>query len=166
MVKTAVEAIKIPDRYDNAKAVQLCKRAVLEADPYSINKELLDTEKKLIRKEVTQMMDVIEELGNGEVLVGAMKAIEEGIIDIPWSPNLYNKNKVVNIRDVNGAVRFYDFGNLPFDSSIRDFHEGHVTVRKNMERDPSLFSLLEKDLSRIWKNEYARWPLDGQYVTA
>ena len=165
MVKTAAEAIKIPDRFDNAKAVKLCKQAVLEAKLYTVNAVQLEIEKKLIKKEVTQIMNVVKELGNGEIIVGALKAIEQGIIDVPWSPNIYNKNKVINVRDVNGAVRFYDFGNLPFDSSIKDFHSGHVLVRKNMERDSSIFSLLEKDLSRIWKNDYKQWPLDGIYVT-
>jgi methylaspartate mutase epsilon subunit len=164
MVKTAVEAIKIPDRFDNGKAVKLCKAATLEADFASVNVAQLDIEKNLIRKEVTQIMDVIQELGNGEILIGAVKAIELGIIDVPWSPSIYNKNKVINVRDVSGAVRFYDFGNLPFDSSVKEFHNNHVMVRQNMERDPSIFSLLEKDLSRIWKNEFKRWPLDGMYV--
>ena len=165
MVKTAVEAIKIPDRFDNGKAVKICKRATLEANLSHINHAQLAIEKNLIRKEVTQIMNVVEELGNGEILVGALKAIEQGIIDVPWSPNIYNKNKVINVRDVNGAVRFYEFGNMPFSSEIKEFHSDHIMVRKNMERDPSIFSLLEKDLSRIWKNDYKHWPLDGLYVT-
>jgi methylaspartate mutase epsilon subunit len=65
---------------------------------------------------------------------------------------------------VDGAVRFHDFGNLPFSEEIKTFHHEKVHQRKTMERDPSIFSLLEKDLSRIWKNEYVRWPLDGTYV--
>ncbi|QXV63872.1 methylaspartate mutase subunit E [Mucilaginibacter sp. 21P] len=166
MVKTAAEAIKIPDRFDNAKAVKLCKQATLLANINTVNQNQLDVEKSVIRREVSQLMNVIIELGNGQIVLGALKAVDQGIIDIPWSPNIYNKNKVINVRDVNGAVRFYDFGNMPFDSTIKDFHANHVMVRKNMERDSSIFSLLEKDLSRIWKNDYKQWPLDGTYVTA
>ncbi|CAN5349316.1 hypothetical protein BH09BAC6_BH09BAC6_17430 [soil metagenome] len=164
MVKTAVEAIRIPNRFDNSKAIQLCKQATLQASFFTVDRSQFDIEKNLIRREVKQIMDVITELGNGAILVGAMKAINEGIIDVPWSPNVYNKNKVINVRDINGAVRFYDFGNLPFDSTIKEFHLNNVMVRKNLERDSSIFSLLEKDLSRIWKNEYKKWPLDGIYV--
>lgn len=164
MVKTAMEAIRIPDKYDNANALKICKRGVLMADKKTINFPGLDIEKDIIRKEVDAIMEVIIELGNGSVARGAIKAIEEGIIDIPWAPNKYNAGNVVAIRDINGAVRFTEFGNLPFSNEIREFHLGHVNIRKNMERDPSLFSLLEKDLSRIWKNEYQRWPLDGCYV--
>ncbi|GAA0555700.1 methylaspartate mutase subunit E [Chitinophaga japonensis] len=165
MVKTAVEAIRIPDRYDNAKAVMLSKRGALSADKSMLNSEKVQEEKQLIRKEVQQVMDVIMELGSGDVIKGAILAIEQGVIDIPWSPNIYNRNRVVCVRDTDGAVRFYDFGNLPFSESVKDFHQEKVHKRKTMERDPSIFSLLEKDLSRIWKNEYQRWPLDGHYVT-
>lgn len=165
MVKTAVEAIRIPDRYDNSKAVALSKKGALCADKSLLNHAKIKEEKQLIRKEVKQIMDVILELGNGDIIKGAILAIEQGVIDIPWSPNIYNRNRVVCVRDVEGAVRFHDFGNLPFSESVKDFHHQKVHKRKTMERDPSIFSLLEKDLSRIWKNEYQRWPLDGHYVT-
>jgi len=124
----------------------------------------LKVEKNMIRKEVMAMMDAVMEMGNGVIATGAIKAIEAGIVDIPWSPNIYNAGQVTTVRDVNGAVRFTEFGQLPFNDEIRDFHMEHVMVRKNMERDSSLFSLLEKDLSRIWKNDYRHWPLDGCYV--
>ena len=164
MVKTAVEAIRIPDKFDNAKAVQLSKKGASVADVVKVDKRKLELEELLIRREVTQMMDVIIELGNNSIPLGAMKAIMQGIIDIPWSPSIYNKGKVVGVRDVDGAVRFYEFGNLPFDEKVKSFHREKVMMRKNMERDSSIFSLLEKDLSRIWQNDYKQWPLDDCYV--
>jgi methylaspartate mutase epsilon subunit len=164
MVKTAVEAIRIPDRYDNAKAVKQSKKGALAAHHSMVDQERLKIEKNLIRTEVNQIMNAVIELGNGSVAKGAIKAIEAGILDIPWSPSVYNKGKVVGVRDVDGAVRFYDFGNLPFDEKVKDFHREKVLVRKTMERDNSIFSLLEKDLSRIWQNDYKCWPLDNTYV--
>ena len=164
MVKTAVEAIRIPDRYDNAKAVKQSKKGALAAHHSMVNQERLKIEKNLIRTEVNQIMNAVIELGNGSVAKGAIKAIEAGMLDIPWSPSVYNKGKVVGVRDVDGAVRFYDFGNLPFDEKVKDFHREKVLVRKTMERDNSIFSLLEKDLSRIWQNDYKCWPLDNTYV--
>jgi len=164
MVKTAVEAIRIPDRFDNAKAVKLSKQGALTAHHSMVNQEKLKIEKNLIRSEVKQIMDAVMQLSNGSIAKGAIKAIEAGILDIPWSPSIYNKGKVVGVRDIDGAVRFYDFGNLPFDEKTKDFHREKVVIRKNMERDSSIFSLLEKDLSRIWQNDYKTWPLDGTYV--
>lgn len=164
MVKTVMEAIRIPDKYDNANALKLCRQGALMANMAGVDLQRLTVEKNMIRKEVTAIMEAILEMGNGSIALGAIKAIEAGIIDIPWSPNIYNAGQVMAIRDINGAVRFTEFGQLPFNSEIKDFHMEHVLIRKNMERDPSLFSLLEKDLSRIWQNDYKQWPLDGCYV--
>jgi len=164
MVKTAMEAIKIPDMHDNANALKICRQGAMMASMTGVDANRLKVEKNMIRKEVMAMMDAVMEMGNGAIATGAIKAIEAGIVDIPWSPNIYNAGQVTTVRDVNGAVRFTEFGQLPFNDEIRDFHMEHVMVRKNMERDSSLFSLLEKDLSRIWKNDYRHWPLDGCYV--
>jgi methylaspartate mutase epsilon subunit len=164
MVKTAMEAIKIPDQYDNAKALGICRQGIKMASFYTINPERLKLEKIMLRMEVKQIMRAIIDLGNGQIPLGVMKAIEQGILDIPWSPNIYNKNQVVAIRDVSGAIRFSDFGNLPFNSYIKEFHEEKVLIRKNAERKYSTFSLLEADLSRIWKNDYTNWPLDDNYL--
>lgn len=164
MVKTAVESQRIPSTQDNVNALRLCKKAISSAKDMRVKMDAVVAEKALIISEVDQLMHAVIELGNGKISVGAVKAIEEGIIDIFWSPNIYNKNKVTSIRDISGAIRFLDFGNLPFNEKIKSFHYEKTLIRKNMERDSSLFSLLEKDLSRIWQNDYKEWPLDDIYV--
>lgn len=164
MVKTPVEAIQIPTRFDNAEALAICKKGFKASHHTLVDYNLVWSEKKLIEKEVHQIMNAILEEGNGNLAVGAIKSIENGLLDIPWSPSVFNANKVITVRDINGAVRFYDFGALPFDQKTKEFHEEKVHTRKLMERDSSIFSLLEKDLSRIWKNDYNTWPLDGSYV--
>lgn len=164
MVKTPVEAIQIPTRYDNAEALGICKKGFQSSHHTVVDYKAVWDEKRLIEKEVHQIMDAIMEEGNGNLAIGAIKSIENGTLDIPWSPSIFNANKVISVRDINGAVRFYDFGGLPLDQEIKEFHQEKVTIRKLMERDSSIFSLLEKDLSRIWKNDYVKWPLDGSYV--
>jgi methylaspartate mutase epsilon subunit len=164
MVKTAVEAIKIPDKHENKYALDLCRKAALSAADVPVFPRYVSMEQRMLRKEVKQIMDVILELGNNSIAVGAVKAIEYGIIDVPWSPSIYNHNKVMGVHDVNGAVRFLNFGNLPFDEEVKAFHYEKVNLRMNTERDSMAFSLLEKDLSRIWKNDYKHWPLDNSYI--
>jgi methylaspartate mutase epsilon subunit len=164
MVKTPMEAIKIPSVYDNAKALQICRKGFSLASLGTVNHNQVDVEKKLIAREVHQIMNAITEEGNGSVIKGSVKALQKGIIDIPWSPNIFNANKVITLRDIDGAVRFHDFGDLPFDENTKAFHHEKIYLRQCMERDSSIFSLLEKDLSRIWKSDYKQWPLDGIYV--
>ena len=164
MVKTAAESFRIPTTNDNINALQLCKKAMAVAKEVRVNEPRIREETQRIIHEVNQIMQAVLDLGGGMVSKGMVKALETGVLDIFWSPNIYNQNKVTCIRDVDGAIRFLDFGNLPFDEDTKSFHYEKTLIRKNMERDPSLFSLLEKDLSRIWKNEYKAWPLDATYV--
>ena len=164
MIKTPVEAFKIPGRYDNARAIKLCSKALKVSHSCKVDSVLVDKEISMLKLQVQQLMEAITELGNGSVGLGSLKAIEEGIIDIPWSPNIYNKNQLISVRDIDGAIRFYNFANLPFSQEIKDFHHSKVYLRQTLERDSSIFSLIEKDLSRIWKNDYKAWPLDGLYV--
>jgi methylaspartate mutase epsilon subunit len=164
MVKTPVEAFRIPTRYDNSEALAICRRALGESHVVRLKSEAVKIEEKILRMEVRQIMDVIIELGNGSIPMGSLKAVEEGVLDVPWSPSIYNRNEAISIRDVDGAVRYHHFGRLPFTNEIKEFHNEKVQIRKKLERDSGLFSLLEKDLSRIWKNDYKSWPLDGCYV--
>jgi len=164
MVKTPVEALRIPSRQDNAEALFLCRQGLSHSKNLRVDESLLKVEEDILRLEVAQIMEAVIELGNGSIAIGSLKALEQGVIDIPWSPNIYNKNEAVSVRDINGAIRYHDFGRLPFSSKVKEFHQQKVEMRKIMERDPSLFSLLEKDLSRIWKNDFKEWPLDNCYV--
>jgi methylaspartate mutase epsilon subunit len=164
MTKTTVEAFKIPSKSENARGVEIARRGLKAAGLYEPKISSIASEKKLLELEVTQLMRAIEELGNGSIARGAIRAIECGFLDIPFSPNIYNRNEVVTLRDSSGAVRFADFGQLPFDAHIKDFHRERIECRKMLERDSRLFSLLEKDLARVWKNDYLAWPLDDTYV--
>lgn len=164
MVKTPAEANKIPDQYDNARALGLCRRGIAEASFRSFDSAQVRQEKKILRMEVTQIMQAITDLGNGQIPKGVLRAVEQGILDVTWSPNIYNRGQVMAIRDVTGAIRFTDFGNLPFSPAVKEFHEEKVLIRKNAERKYNTFALLEEDLSRIWKNDYRSWPLDDNYI--
>jgi methylaspartate mutase epsilon subunit len=164
LTKSPVEAFKIPSEAENARGVRIVKKG-LQAAPASFEDPVcIAFERALIESEVTQLMQTVEELGNGSLARGAMRAFEEGYLDIPFSPNVNNLNEVVTIRDRTGAVRFAECGNLPFDAKVKDFHHERRVERMMLERDSKLFSLLEKDLSRVWKNDYRAWPLDGHYV--
>ena len=164
MTKTAVEAFKIPSMSENARGVSIARKGVNASGVQPINATAVNSEKRILELEVTQIMSAIEGLGDGSIARGTIRAFENGYLDIPFSPNLHNKNEVVTLRDRGGAVRFAEFGALPFSASLKEFHQEKLEERKMLERDPKIFSLLEKDLSRIWKNDYQKWPLDDHYV--
>lgn len=164
MTKTLVEAFKIPVATENATGLAIAQRGLRAAPPRPDNLPAVNFEKELLELEVTLIMDRIEELGNNSIARGAIRALQEGFLDIPFSPNVHNRNEVVTFRDRSGAVRYADCGQLPFNSFLKDFHQSRKEERMTLERDTKIFSLLEKDLSRVSKNDYHAWPLDNHYV--
>jgi len=165
MIKTPVESFKIPTRQDNAYALQLTQEGFDKAADMTIDWPTIDLEIRILEKQVLAMMSYIELLGAGSLAKGALKAFHQGVLDIPFSPSRYNCNLLMTARDINGAIRFINPENLPFDDETKEFHENKIHQRKVQERITKITDLLEQDLTRIWKNDYLRWPLDGNYIT-
>jgi glutamate mutase epsilon subunit len=78
---------------------------------------------------------------------------------------MFNRNELLTARDCDGAIRFINPERMPFDESIRDFHLGQIDRRKTRERLHRDSQLMARDLTRIGKNDFAFWPLDGVYIT-
>jgi methylaspartate mutase epsilon subunit len=164
MTKTPVEAHQIPSKEDNAEGLQLTHKGLLLAREENINEKIVNQEMILLEKEVTAIISSIENLCNGSIARGVIRAFEEGILDIPFSPSIYNKNRLLTARDCDGAIRFINPEQLPFDKDIIDFHIEKIHQRMTRQRAFKIFEILETDLTRIWKDEYIRWPLDGHYA--
>ena len=165
MIKTPVESFKIPNRQDNANALQLTQTGFEKATELHIDHNVVNIEKKFLKKQVIAIMNYIEVVGNGSLAKGALIAFEKGILDIPFSPSKFNLNKLLTARDADGAIRFINPEHLPFDEETKEFHTNKIHHRKVLERVSKTTTLLEQDLTRISKNEYLKWPLDGTYIS-
>ncbi len=164
MTKTPVESIHIPAKEDNAEGLRLTRRGLLQAKEEKINQVVVKEEMLLLEKEVNAIMKAIEELGKDSIAGGALRAFEEGLLDIPFSPSLYNKKRLITARDCDGAIRFVNPELLQFSVDIIDFHKEKIHQRMARQRTGKISEVLDSDLTRIWKNDYTRWPLDGHYV--
>ncbi len=164
MIKTPVESYKIPTRFDNAAALRLTQDGVARASDIQVDQAGVQRECRLLESEVTSIMTAIETLGNGSLARGAIRAFQEGILDIPFSPSRYNRNRLITARDCDGAIRFVNPELLPFDVETTDFHLERMHRRMVGERLNKTSEIIDRDLTRIWKGEYVRWPLDGCYV--
>ena len=134
IVKTPHEAIGIPTKEANAAGIKATKMALnlLEGQRLSESKELQD-EINLIKAEVKCMLDKTFELGDGDLAIGTVKAFEQGVIDIPFGPSKYNAGKMLPARDNNGAVRYFNVGNLPFTQELIDFNRKKLEERAAFE---------------------------------
>ncbi len=106
---------------------------VVRTQNIEIDNEDIQMEEKVTEAEVTAMLETVLKLGDGDILVGAVKGVEAGIIDSPFPSNVNAKDKVLGIRDAKGACRYLEFGNLPIPEEIKEFHRQKVAERQERE---------------------------------
>lgn len=150
IVKTPHEALGIPTKEANAAGIKATKEVLhlLQGQRYPETEELRN-EIKLIKAETKCMLDKAFELGSGDLAVGTVKAFETGAIDIPFAPSKFNAGKILPARDNNGAIRFLDFGNIPFTKDIKDYHRALLEERGKFEGREVNFQMCIDDIYAV-----------------
>jgi methylaspartate mutase epsilon subunit len=115
--------------------------------------EGMETEERITEAEVSAILEKVLELGDGDIIVGSIKAVEAGVIDSPFCPNIHVKDKVLGIRDSQGACRYLEFGNLPFPEDIKDFHRQKVAERERAEGRKMDYQVVIEDFWAFSKNK-------------
>ena len=158
IVKTPHEAIGIPTMEANAQGLRCTKQVVnMMADQFFTG-EALETEKEIIRQETRCIVDKCFELGNGDIAVGVCRAVEAGVLDVPFAPCRYNAGLMLPCRDNDGAVRILSMGNLPFTKELRDFHNGKIEERAKAEGRKASFQMVIDDVYAIGKGRLVGRP--------
>ncbi|MGE5554527.1 MAG: methylaspartate mutase subunit E [Betaproteobacteria bacterium] len=152
IVKTPHEAFGIPTKEANAAGIKATRQVLkmLRDQSLSATAEFLE-ECELIRQETRAILERTLELGEGDVLQGAVRAFAAGVIDVPFAPSRFNAGRTMPARDNTGAVRFLEFGNLPFGDEIKALHRNKIAQRGAQEgRSPS-FQMVIDDIYAIGK---------------
>lgn len=134
-VKTVDEAIGIP----SIEAHQQTYRSanwiynVVRQQKFEIESEEIDIEEKMCTLAVSAIVDKVMEMGDGDVCVGIVKALEAGVLDGPFSINIHVKDNCLGVRDLKGAVRHLEYGNLPIPEEVRRFERERIAEREAYE---------------------------------
>ncbi len=150
ITKSVEEALGVPTGKANAEGVRLT-RAVMELIREQRLTERLDyaDEATLLREEVKAIMTAVLSLGEGDVGLGAVRAFEAGVLDVPFSPHRSNKGLAIPVRDDCGAVRFLDFGNIPLPDSVKAYHRQRVNERAATEGRRPGFEMVLDDVYAV-----------------
>jgi methylaspartate mutase epsilon subunit len=152
IVKTPHEAMGVPTKEANASGLRATKQVVsMLRDQKLYNISEVNRECAIIEREVIAIIEKTLELGNGDIAVGTVRAFEAGVIDIPFAPSMYNSGKALPARDTEGAIRFLDCGNLPFNDEIKDFHISKLEERGKLENREVSFQMVIDDVYAIGK---------------
>ncbi len=134
-LKTIDEALGIPTVDSHIESYRSAKWVfeVLRPQEFEIDNAEIREEGEVTVVEVKAILDRVLELGDGDVAVGAIKAVDAGVLDSPFSINIHAKDKVLGIRDKGGACRYLEFGDLPIPEDIKEFHRRKVAEREQAE---------------------------------
>lgn len=159
IVKTPQEAIGIPTKEANVQGLKMTKQIVTMLKEQSIEStDKLRIEKAMIRSEVAQIINKVLELGDGDWAQGAIRGFAAGVIDVPFAPSRYTRGIMLPARDREGAIRFLDFGNLPFDHLVKGFHHEKIAARgKEEDREPN-FQMVIDDVYAIGQGRLVGHP--------
>jgi len=152
VVKTPHEAIGIPTKEANAAGIQATKQVLNMLKDQSLPETgELNEEIEMIKKESRALVEKAMELGEGDLALGAERAFQAGTLDIPFAPSRANAGRIMPARDNSGAVRLLDFGNLPFDADIKDYHRAKIAERARAENRQPGFQMVIDDIYAISK---------------
>ncbi|MBQ2661532.1 MAG: methylaspartate mutase subunit E [Clostridia bacterium] len=158
IVKTPHEAVGVPTMEANAQGLRCTKQVISMLSDQRLPESLLKVEKEIIAAETRCILDKCFELGNGDIAVGTVRAIEAGVIDIPFAPSRFNSGKMLPARDNDGAIRMLDIGALPFTQDLVDFNKAKIEERANAEKRKASFQMVIDDVYAISKGRLVGRP--------
>jgi len=115
-------------------------------------------EEKVTETEVRAILERVLDLGDGDIVDGTIRAVESGVLDSPWSPNVTIKDNVLGVRDAKGACRYLEFGNLPIPEDIKEFHREKVAEREKLEGKKADYHTAVRDLWSLSKGKIVGLP--------
>lgn len=131
-VKTIDEGIGVPTAQANADSIRVTRYLLRligrQADAWRTPE--VEFELALNLMQARAILDNLLDVGDGDPVVGTIRTLASGELDIPFSPNVNVRGSVLPIRDAAGAVRFLDYGALPIPSEARDMERERLAARR------------------------------------
>ncbi len=158
IVKTPHEAVGIPTMEANAERLRCTKQVINMYADQALQSDKVEEEKEIIRQETRCIVDKCFELGNGDIAVGVCRAVESGVLDVPFAPCRANAGLMLPCRDNNGAIRILNMGNLPFTQDLKDFHAAKIDERAKAENRKPSFQMVIDDVYSIGKGRLVGRP--------
>jgi len=159
IVKTPHEASGVPTKEANKCGLQATSQIanMVQAQIFPQSSSM-DREVDLIKREVRAVMAKVFELGRGDIAVGAVRAFEAGVMDIPFAPAACNAGKLMPIRDNEGAVRVFNAGNVPLPADAMAYHREKISERAHAESRSASFQMVVDDIYAISKSQLVGRP--------
>jgi methylaspartate mutase epsilon subunit len=159
-VRTIDEALGIPTEESHALSYESTNWLlnVIRGQDIDLQMKEIDEEAVIAEMEIRAIMDKLLEIGDGDVVVGCLKGVEEGILDSCFSPNKQVRDLVMGIKDIHGAIRWKEFGHLPLPEEVKKFHRAKVAEREKTEGRKMDYDVLVQDFWAFSKGQLVGKP--------
>lgn len=151
-IRTIDEAHEIPKKENNAASVR-CAKMVINLykgqKPGFEETRAVKDEVRMQELEIRAIVDNVLKLGDGDVAVGSVRAVESGGLDVPFSTARSAARRVLGVRDAQGALRFLDPGNLPFSKEILDYNREKIAERARKQHREISYEAVINDLTSV-----------------
>ena len=128
------EAIATPTRDGNLLATKVARQVLGSLKGQRMpDSEELRIEQEIIEKEVRATVDKVLEMGDGDLAIGMVRAVESGVLDCNFSPWIHYKGEVIVVRDKDGALRYLEHGNIPLPREVAEYHRDKIAERESAE---------------------------------
>jgi methylaspartate mutase epsilon subunit len=154
-VRTIDEALGIPTEESHALSYESTNWLlnVIRGQDIDLKMKEIDEEVVIAEIEIRAIVDKLLEIGDGDIVVGCLKGVEDGIIDSCFSPNKQVRDLVMGIKDIHGAIRWKEFGNLPLPEEVKKFHRAKVAEREKAEGRKMDYDVLVQDFWAFSKGQ-------------
>ena len=134
-IRTIDEGAGIPTKEAHAVSFRSANWIFNVVRQQKLNLELeeIKIEERIAEMETRALLDKIFEVGEGDVAVGLQRAFDLGFMDSPLASNVHILGKVLGARDMKGACRYLDFGNLPIPKEAKEFHREKIAERERIQ---------------------------------
>ena len=146
-IRTIDEAVGVPTEEAHALTYESANWFfnVIRGQNMELQMKEINEEARITEMEIRSILDKLLEIGDGDIVVGCIKGVHLGIIDSSFSPNIQVKDQVIGVKDNNGAIRYADFGNLPFSNEVKAFHREKVAAREKADGTGADYEMTVRD---------------------
>jgi methylaspartate mutase epsilon subunit len=154
-VRTIDEALGVPTEESHALSYESTNWLlnVIRQQEIDLKMKEIDEEAEIAEMEIRAILDKLLEMGDGDIAVGCLKGVEEGVLDSCFSPNKQVRDLVIGIKDIHGAIRWKEFGNLPLPEEVKKFHRAKVSEREKAEGRKMDYDVLIQDFWAFSKGQ-------------
>ena len=147
ITKSTHEAHGLPTGNNNAEGLRITKHIInmMKGQKYLWSEEMM-LEEYMIKKASRAILDKTLELGDGDAAVGTVRAFEAGVLDVPFSPSKYNKSLLLSYKDMAGAIRIAEPGNVPVPGEVLEYESTKISERMKTQKIKHGYKMLLEDI--------------------